>query len=59
MVNFGAVQGTSWTGRKAQTRGVRLELLEGEEEALLASYKYMFQRLRDVRNGKKNTTKKP
>ncbi|XP_062332959.1 DNA polymerase alpha subunit B [Osmerus eperlanus] len=50
VVNFGAVQGTSWTGRKGQTRGVRLELLEGEEETLLASYKYMFQRLRDVRN---------
>ncbi|XP_046875577.1 DNA polymerase alpha subunit B [Hypomesus transpacificus] len=49
VVNLGSVQGTFWTGRKGQTRGVRLELLEGEE-TLLASYKYMFQRLRDVRN---------
>lgn len=49
MVTFGAVQGTRWVGRNA---GVQVELLEGSEDSLRCSYKYMFQRLRDVRNGK-------
>uniref|UniRef100_A0A8C7JDZ7 DNA polymerase alpha subunit B n=1 Tax=Oncorhynchus kisutch TaxID=8019 RepID=A0A8C7JDZ7_ONCKI len=47
---FGAVQGTRWAGRKGQTNGVQLELLEGSEDSLINNYKYMFQRLRDVRN---------
>lgn len=50
VVSHGAVQGTSWAGRKGQLRGVSLELLEGAEDTLHTSYKYMFQRLRDVRN---------
>lgn len=49
VVTFGAVQGTRWVGRNA---GVQVELLEGLEDSLRCSYKYMFQRLRDVRNGK-------
>lgn len=52
MVTFGAVQGTRWAGRKALGAGVQLELLEGPEDSLRCSYKYMFQRLRDIRNGK-------
>eukprot|EP00064_Thunnus_orientalis_P012307 superscaffoldBa00001873_g12342 len=50
VVTFGAVQGTRWVGRKAPGVGVQLELLEGPEDSLRCSYKYMFQRLRDVRN---------
>ncbi|XP_031159220.1 DNA polymerase alpha subunit B [Sander lucioperca] len=50
VVTFGAVQGTRWAGRKAPGAGVQLELLEGPEDSLRCSYKYMFQRLRDVRN---------
>lgn len=52
VVTFGAVQGTRWAGKKALGSGVQLELLEGPEYSLHCSYKYMFQRLRDVRNGK-------
>ncbi|KAK5864727.1 hypothetical protein PBY51_015945 [Eleginops maclovinus] len=48
VVSYGAVQGTRWAGRKDS--GVQLELLEGPEDSLRCSYKYMFQRLRDVRN---------
>ncbi|XP_047441919.1 DNA polymerase alpha subunit B [Mugil cephalus] len=50
VVTFGAVQGTRWLGRKNLSAGLRLELLEGPEDSLHCSYKYMFQRLRDVRN---------
>ncbi|KAF3838507.1 hypothetical protein F7725_010275 [Dissostichus mawsoni] len=50
VVSFGAVQGTRWAGRKESGAGVQLELLEGPEDSLRSSYKYMFQRLRDVRN---------
>lgn len=50
VVTFGAVQGTRWAGRKISGAGVQLELLEGPEDSLCSSYKYMFQRLRDVRN---------
>ena len=47
---FGTVQGDQWRGQRA--RGpVGVELLEGPEESLVSSYKFMFQRLRDVRNG--------
>lgn len=52
VVTFGAVQGTRWLGRKNPSTDLRLELLEGPEDSLQCSYKYMFQRLRDVRNGK-------
>lgn len=50
VVSFGAVQGTRWAGRKTPGAGVQVELLEGPEDSLCSSYKYMFQRLRDVRN---------
>ncbi|XP_061581420.1 DNA polymerase alpha subunit B [Cololabis saira] len=50
VVTFGAVQGTRWMGRKNPGAGVQLELLEGPEDSLKCSYKFMFQRLRDVRN---------
>ncbi|XP_053180326.1 DNA polymerase alpha subunit B [Scomber japonicus] len=49
VVTFGAVQGTRWVGKKTGA-GVQLELLEGPEESLRCSYKFMFQRLRDIRN---------
>ncbi|TSO77743.1 DNA polymerase alpha subunit B [Bagarius yarrelli] len=45
---FGAVQGPRWTG-KGQT-AVHVQLLEGLDDSLTNSYKYMFQRLRDVRD---------
>ncbi|KAK2849043.1 hypothetical protein Q5P01_008877 [Channa striata] len=50
VVTFGAVQGTRWVGRKTPGADIQLELLEGPEDSLHGSYKYMFQRLRDVRN---------
>lgn len=52
VVTFGAVQGTRWVGRKDGAAAVQVDLLEGLEDSLQSSYKYMFQRLRDVRNGK-------
>lgn len=51
VVTFGAEQGTCWVGRKAGT-AVRVELFKELEDSLQSSYKYMFQSLRDVRNGK-------
>uniref|UniRef100_A0A8B9L1B0 DNA polymerase alpha subunit B n=1 Tax=Astyanax mexicanus TaxID=7994 RepID=A0A8B9L1B0_ASTMX len=45
---FGDVQGPRWSG-KGQT-AVQVDLLEGREDSLTSSYKYMFQRLRDVRD---------
>lgn len=50
VVSFGVVQGTRWTGRSSSGVGVQLDLLEGPDETLTSSYKFMFQRLRDVRN---------
>ncbi|KAM4621221.1 DNA polymerase alpha subunit B [Polymixia lowei] len=50
VVKFGDDQGTRWTGRKGHGPGVQLELLERPEDTLRYSYKYMFQRLRDIRN---------
>ncbi|XP_029962856.1 DNA polymerase alpha subunit B [Salarias fasciatus] len=50
VVTFGAVQGTRWMGRKSASADVQVELLEAPEDSLRSSYKYMFQRLRDVRN---------
>ncbi|XP_037531740.1 DNA polymerase alpha subunit B [Nematolebias whitei] len=50
VVTFGAVQGTRWVGRKDPGAGVQVELLERPEDCLSCSYKFMFQRLRDVRN---------
>ncbi|KAG9346527.1 hypothetical protein JZ751_006838 [Albula glossodonta] len=46
VASFGVVQGAQWTGQKAKGR-TRVELLEGAEESLSSSYKFMFQRLRD------------
>ncbi|XP_077079580.1 DNA polymerase alpha subunit B [Siphateles boraxobius] len=46
--SFGTVQGPRWTG-KGQT-SVRVEMLAGGDNSLISSYKYMFQRLRDVRD---------
>lgn len=54
--SFGEVQGPRWTG-KGQT-SVRVEILEGGENSLISSYKYMFQRLRDVRDGEYMKVKK-
>lgn len=48
VATFGTVQGTRWVGRK--TSDILVDLLEGPEDSLRCSYKYMFQRLRDVRN---------
>ncbi|XP_036069821.1 DNA polymerase alpha subunit B [Oryzias melastigma] len=50
VVTFGAPQGTRWSGRKTPAAGVHVDLLEGPEDSLRCSYKFMFQRLRDVRN---------
>ncbi|XP_013861716.1 DNA polymerase alpha subunit B [Austrofundulus limnaeus] len=50
VATFGAVQGTRWVGRKDPGAGVQVELLGPPEESLRCSYKFMFQRLRDVRN---------
>lgn len=47
VATFGSVQGTRWAGSSS---GVQLELLEGPDHSLRTSYKYMFQRLRDIRN---------
>ncbi len=47
--SYGAVQGPRWTG-KGQS-AVRVEVLEGGDNSLICSYKYMSQRLRDVRDG--------
>lgn len=54
---FGAVQGPRWTG-KGQT-AVQVELLESRENSLTNSYKFMFQRLRDVRDGMSTTLHSP
>lgn len=50
VVTFGAVQGTRWSGRSSPGAGVQLDLLESPEDSLTSSYKFMFQRLRDIRN---------
>lgn len=51
VVTHGSVQGTRWVGRKAGA-AVQVKQFEGLDDPLQSSYKYMFQRLRDVRNGK-------
>lgn len=51
VVSFGAVQGARWTGTTDPGAGVQVEVLEMPDESLRCSYKYMFQRLRDVRDG--------
>ncbi|KAF7695532.1 DNA polymerase alpha subunit B [Silurus meridionalis] len=48
VATFGAVQGPRWTG-KGQT-AVHVDFFEGPEDSLTSSYKYMFQRLRDIRD---------
>uniref|UniRef100_A0A8C5AQ50 DNA polymerase alpha subunit B n=1 Tax=Gadus morhua TaxID=8049 RepID=A0A8C5AQ50_GADMO len=50
VVKFGSSEGSQWAGGNGRGVGVSLELLEGPEESLRSSYKFMFQRLRDVRN---------
>ncbi|KAG7251750.1 hypothetical protein CRUP_022011, partial [Coryphaenoides rupestris] len=50
VVKFGSNEGAQWPVGKGEGLGVQLELLEGPEESLRSSYKFMFQRLRDVRN---------
>ena len=50
-MKFGSSEGSQWAGGNGRGVGVSLELLEGPEESLRSSYKFMFQRLRDVRNG--------
>ncbi|XP_056457033.1 DNA polymerase alpha subunit B [Gadus chalcogrammus] len=50
VVKFGSSEGSQWVGGNGRGVGVSLELLEGPEESLRSSYKFMFQRLRDVRN---------
>ncbi|CAL8357140.1 unnamed protein product [Merluccius merluccius] len=50
VVKFGSNEGSQWAGGKSQGVRVQLDLLEGPEESLRSSYKFMFQRLRDVRN---------
>ncbi|KAJ8246931.1 hypothetical protein GJAV_G00256910 [Gymnothorax javanicus] len=46
---YGTAQSAQWTGQRAQGP-IRVELLEGPEQSLVSSYKFMFQRLRDIRN---------
>ncbi|KAM9474813.1 DNA polymerase alpha subunit B isoform 2-T2 [Clarias gariepinus] len=48
VATFGSGQGLQWTG--TGETAVQVELLECQEDSLTSSYKYMFQRLRDVRN---------
>ncbi|KAL2077557.1 hypothetical protein ACEWY4_027061 [Coilia grayii] len=47
--SFGEAQEQSWGGRKGQ-RSVSVRPLLSGEDALSSSYKYMFQRLRDIRD---------
>ncbi|TRY88882.1 hypothetical protein DNTS_021980 [Danionella cerebrum] len=44
---FGTVQGPHWKGKGRSD--VKVQMLDGEN-SLISSYKYMFQRLRDVRD---------
>lgn len=46
---FGEVQDQRWNGQKSQ-RAVNVRTLLSGEDALTSTYKYMFQRLRDVRD---------
>ncbi|XP_056144380.1 DNA polymerase alpha subunit B [Lampris incognitus] len=50
VATFGAAEASHWAGKKDQGPRIQLDLLEGPEETLRGSYKYMFQRSRDVRN---------
>ncbi|MFT7814588.1 DNA polymerase alpha subunit B [Arapaima gigas] len=49
VATFGTVQGTRWVAQKSK-RPLRVKPLEGHDQSLGSSYKFMFQRLRDVRN---------
>ncbi|XP_040265898.1 DNA polymerase alpha subunit B isoform X1 [Bufo bufo] len=49
VTSFGGVQGTSWSGGNGTQTKVELITLE-EEESLTKSYKYMFQKLTDIRD---------
>ncbi|XP_043931676.1 DNA polymerase alpha subunit B [Protopterus annectens] len=48
VASFGTAQATSWHGSSGQTAVI--ELLNGAEESLTKNYKYMFQKLLDVRD---------
>lgn len=51
VTSFGEVHGTSWSGGNGKYAKVELLALQ-EEESLTKSYKYMFQKLTDIRDGK-------
>ncbi|XP_066574868.1 DNA polymerase alpha subunit B [Amia ocellicauda] len=48
VVSWGALEGMAWAGRGG--RGVTLRPLGGPEEPLTNRYRFMFQKLRDVRD---------
>ncbi|XP_075043846.1 DNA polymerase alpha subunit B [Mixophyes fleayi] len=48
VTTFGEVQGTLWSGRSG--KNTKVELLTPQEESLTKSYKYMFQKLTDIRD---------
>ncbi|XP_068117229.1 DNA polymerase alpha subunit B [Hyperolius riggenbachi] len=48
VTSYGEVQGTSWSGGGGEYTSV--ELLTPQEESLTKSYKYMFQKLMDIRD---------
>lgn len=49
VTSFGEVHGTSWSGGNGKYAKVELLALQ-EEESLTKSYKYMFQKLTDIRD---------
>ncbi|XP_069595818.1 DNA polymerase alpha subunit B [Ranitomeya imitator] len=49
VTSFGDIQGTSWSGGNGKYTKVEPITLQ-EEEALTKSYKYMFQKLTDIRD---------
>ncbi|KAM8940287.1 DNA polymerase alpha subunit B isoform 2-T2 [Pelodytes ibericus] len=47
VTSYGEIQGTTWNGGSG--RNTTVELLTCQEESLAKSYKYMFQKLTDIR----------
>uniref|UniRef100_A0A8C8R4W0 DNA polymerase alpha subunit B n=1 Tax=Pelusios castaneus TaxID=367368 RepID=A0A8C8R4W0_9SAUR len=47
VTSFGSVQGTSWSGKGGH--GSSVKLFGSSEESLTKSYKFMFQKLHDIR----------
>ncbi|KAM4617140.1 DNA polymerase alpha subunit B [Discoglossus pictus] len=47
VTSYGEVQGASWSGNSA--RDTKVELLTSQEESLTKTYKFMFQKLTDIR----------